>query len=351
MQFTKKEAAAVHKALQHWQDQQQLDSAKTEQLKNSLNVVGFDWGKLARYTFWAALACLLIAITSALADDLLIQLFETIFAAPLVVQASVCALIALNFYRVALKRRTSAPHKTYSNEAWMMMGIIFTAIATGLFAELLSTGSNHFSLIVLFLALLYGALGLWFPSVLVWVTALLTLCAWMGLETGYVSGWGAYYLGMNYPLRYVFFGILMLLGANVFFAQFPQFNLLQRSTRIVSLLCIFIALWLMSIFGNYGDGDSWYRVSQSSLFGWALLFSVAAMLAIVHGIYYDDGMTRGFGIVFLGINLYTRYFEYFWHVGHKAIFFAVLGFSLWLIGKHAEKIWNIQRHIQLPHKP
>jgi hypothetical protein len=52
-------------------------------------------------------------------------------------------------------------------------------------------------------------------------------------------------------------------------------------------------------------------------------------------------MTRGFGLTFLFINLYTRYFEYFWNTLHKAIFFALLAISFWFIGSRAEKIWNI----------
>jgi hypothetical protein len=60
---------------------------------------------------------------------------------------------------------------------------------------------------------LYAALGLWFPSALVWVFALLSLGAWMGTETGYMAGLRAYFSGMNYPLRFAIFGAaLTLLG-------------------------------------------------------------------------------------------------------------------------------------------
>ncbi|RYZ67173.1 MAG: DUF2157 domain-containing protein, partial [Proteobacteria bacterium] len=59
-----------------------------------------------------------------------------------------------------------------------------------------------------------------------------------------------------------------------------------------------------------------------------------------HGIKIDDGMTKGFGITFLFINLYTRFFELFWDATHKAVIFALLAMSFWLIGSKAEKIWN-----------
>ena len=47
-------------------------------------------------------------------------------------------------------------------------------------------------------------------------------------------------------------------------------------------------------------------------------------------------MLRLFGISFLAINLYTRYFEFFWDGLHKVVFFLVLAASLALIGRYAE---------------
>ena len=85
------------------------------------------------------------------------------------------------------------------------------------------------------------------------------------------------------------------------------------------------------------------KVKQIELFHWSLLFGVAAVVSIYNGIKEDDGMTRGFGITFLFINLYTRFFEYFWDNTHKAIFFAILAVSFWYLGSRAEKICNLGR--------
>ena len=82
-------------------------------------------------------------------------------------------------------------------------------------------------------------------------------------------------------------------------------------------------------------------MKQIELFHWSLLFGLAACGAIYHGLRYDNAITKGFGITFLFINLYTRYFELFWNTLHKAIFFAVLGVSFWYLGSRAERIWNV----------
>ena len=110
---------------------------------------------------------------------------------------------------------------------------------------------------------------------------------------------------------------------------------------------MFIALWIMSIFGNYGDAESWQRAKQIELFHWSILFAAASIASVYHGIKYDDGMTRGFGITFIFINLYTRFFEYFWEGTHKAIFFSILAISFWYLGSRAEKIWHLDsiRHL------
>lgn len=154
---------------------------------------------------------------------------------------------------------------------------------------------------------------------------------------------------MNYPIRFVFFGAVLLAGC-----YFLQNVLVQRRlftmTKIMGLTYLFIALWIMSIFGNY-DPDTWYYTSSIKLLPWALLFVVVSVICIYISLKTDDGMLRGFGLTFLGINLYTRFFEYFWDSLHSAIFFFILAISLILIGRKAEKIWHAVEHNALASKP
>ena len=88
-----------------------------------------------------------------------------------------------------------------------------------------------------------------------------------------------------------------------------------------NLLYLFISLWILSIFGDYGDMTSWYQARHMELFHWSLLFGAAACAAIWLGVKDDDAMLRGYGLVFLGLNLYTRFFEWFWDSLNKGLFF------------------------------
>ena len=163
-----------------------------------------------------------------------------------------------------------APDRFYRNEA-NSSGVLATAGAVSQLGEAFNTGSGHYSLLLLLSFLVYAVLGVALESNLIWVFALASLGGWMGTETGYMSGWGAYYLGMNYPLRFVLFGAL-LTGCALALESHPVAARFHRSTLVMGLLYLFIALWIMSIFGNYGDMHAWERVKQIELFHWSILF-------------------------------------------------------------------------------
>ncbi|MCD5878679.1 DUF2157 domain-containing protein, partial [Klebsiella pneumoniae] len=234
------------------------------------------------------------------------------------------------------QRRETQWH--YSTEAILFLGVVFTAVALWQLGERLDNGSGHIAPLFLAGCVIYCAIGYIARSGLVWLFFLLALGNWFGAETGYVSGWGAYWLGMNYPIRFVLFGgalLALCYGAQSLLRQRQLFTV----SKAMGLTYLFIALWIMSIFGNY-DADSWYQVSQARLLPWGLLFAAAAGVCIFISLKTDDGMLRGFGLTFLAINLYTRFFEFFWNGMHKVLFFLILAVSLAVIGRYAERIWH-----------
>jgi len=341
MKFSRKKAKIVKSAVDSWIEKEVITPDLGQKLMSSLDVAGFDWKRLAKYCFWFAIVCIIIAVGAVIADEYLMELLARLLDAPDLVLFLASSAIAAFIYYLGVRRKKKFPEKVFSSEAIFFLGVLATAVAVGFFGRAFYLGDRHISLLILFSAIIYGLLGLWFPSKLVWIFSLLSLGSWMGTETGYLSGWGAYYLGMNYPLRFVLFGLMLSWASSVF----KRGRLRQEfygPTMAMGLLYLFISLWIMSIFGNYGDLEEWETVKQIELFHWSLLFGLAAVAAILHGLKTDDAMTRGFGITFLFINLYTRYFEYFWETTHKALFFGILGISFWVIGTRAERIWNLE---------
>jgi len=345
----RKHHGIVTRVVDRWRDSGAIDMDTSIRLTASISIASFDWQRTARYAFLFAIFCFVIAVGAVLVDKVLMELLMRIFNAP---AAAKCAFFTtasaiIFWYGVFLRKKH--PHRVYGNESVFFLGVLALATAVFFLGVAIDLDAGRYSVLFLIASVLYALLGLWFPSALVWVFGLLSLGAWMGTETGYLSGHGMYFLGMNYPLRFVIFGgALTILGVagehassqldgSTFKARLVS---MSPQTKVIGLLNLFIALWIMSIFGNYGDMADWNRVRQYELLHWALLFGAASIAAIWYGLKWDDGVLRGIGLTFLFINLYTRFFEYFWDSIHKAAFFAVLAASFWYIGSRAEAIWH-----------
>jgi hypothetical protein len=361
LRLGRKQHRIVTHAIERWLGAGAIDEQTAVRLKASLVHSAFDWQRTARYAFIIAIVCVVISISGALADAVLMKLLERLFSAPAVAKCAFFALVSAGVFRYGLYLRKRHPTRIYRNEAVFFLGVLALGGAVGFFGEAVDTGSGHYSLLFLLACVLYGVLGVWFPSKLVWVFALLSLSAWIGTETGYLSGHGMYFLGMNYPLRFVLFGAILsaagIAGERQLEARHERGEGLRdrllamsAQTKIVGLLHLFIALWILSIFGNYGDVSAWERARQIELFHWAVLFGAVAVGAIWLGLRYDDATLRGFGLTFLFINLYTRFFEFFWNSMHKAVFFALLAVSFWYLGTRAEVVWNLGRRKPAPEK-
>ncbi len=342
MELPKKKNRIVLHAIQTLEQEQVLDAATAARVRAHIHPLAFDWRRLARYAFVLALGCAVIALGSALADQWLRALLARIFTLPWAGRSLVCAGLSAVIFALGWKRRQRHPDRIYSNEAVFFAGVLALAGAVACLGRAIDHGSGHYSLLLLLAALLYGGLGLGLESQLIWVFSLLALGGWFGAETGYLSGGGAYYLGMACPLRFVLFGAALTLAALVL-PNRARTAAFFGPTRVIGLLYLFIALWILSIWGNFDGYASWHRATHLELFHWSVYCGLAAAAGIWLGLKKDDGVLRGFGLTFLGLNLYTRFFEYFWDGLHKAVFFALLAASFWLIGTRAERIWQLGR--------
>jgi hypothetical protein len=359
----RKQHGIVAQAIERWRHGGVVDEQTAARLSDSIVIASFDWQRTARYAFIISIFCLVIAVSAILADTVLMKLLMRIFNAPAIVKCGFFAVVSATFFWYGLSLGKRYPHRLYSNEAVFFLGVLGLAASVFFLGVAIDTGSGHYSVLFLIASVLYALLGLWFPSKLVWVFGLLSLGAWMGTETGYVSGHGMYFLGMNYPLRFVILGAALAALGIAGQHSFADANsthsslsfkdrLLSMSpqTKVIGLLNLLVALWIMSIFGNYGDMTQWQKVRQYELLHWSVIFGAVAIAAVWYGLRQDDGVLRGFGLTFLFINLYTRFFEYFWDSIHKAVFFAVLGVSFWYLGSKAEAIWHLGQRGQQPNK-
>ena len=341
LNIDKEEADFLDQTIRHWESEGIVNNETADKLRNSYDTKQFDWRKLAQYSFWIALACGLIAFASLIIDDDILDLLKKLSDTPDIAISLISAAAAAWLYYHGQKSKEKHPEKVFSNEATLFVAVLFTASSIAFLGKAFDNGSGRFSVLFLLSVFVYGVLARKFKSQLIWAFALISLGSWFGTETGYQTAWKDYFLRMNYPLRFVFFGAL-LTAAGYHLDRIKSLAIFRNSTYIIGMFYLFGALWLLSIFGNFGNLEDWFKVKQIHIFYYAIVSALIAAGFIAFGLKKKDEIAREFGITFLLINIYTRYFEYFWDKTDKAIFFGILALSFWLIGRKAEKIWNLQ---------
>lgn len=339
---SKQEKETLDEAITRWRETGLLDDALAGRLGETYEVKGFDWKRLAQYAFWVALSCVILAFLSLFADKLVLRWIERLYDTPDVVICIFCLTLAIVCYAWGLRNKRSYPEKTFSNEALMTVGVFATAAFIGYFGKIVDKGSGHFSLLFLASVVIYGILSVKLSSRLIWVFTLAAFGIWFATETAYHSNWGFRFWGMNYALRFTLFGSLLTAFALFWQPRIKSIRPFQQLTYVIGLTYLMVALWLLSIFGNYSDLDLWSQVRQWHIFYWGLLSSAVSLALAWYGLKKHDNIAREFGILFLIINIYTRFFEYLWDNINRAVFFLLLAASFWYIGRWAERIWRRQ---------
>ncbi|MCF8009376.1 MAG: DUF2157 domain-containing protein [Halanaerobiales bacterium] len=216
----------------------------------------------------------------------------------------------------------------------LLLGADIFAINRFLFNE-----GIYWTTLILVISIIYLFIAYFKENTLVLVFSLLGFAAWFGAETGYMSGWGAYYLGLNYPMRFaVISPIIILIG---YFHKKLDLSVPESFIRTYysfGLLFVNLSLWILSIFGHQGGLDNWgFSSNNIELIFFSIVWLTADAIIFLIGAKFKDKMFVGYAVTFIILNLYTRYFEYFWDKMYKSLFFIVLGGISIIIGLYFEK--------------
>jgi len=172
-----------------------------------------------------------------------------------------------------------------------------------------STGSKNWPALVGAQTILLAAMAYALRNRLVLSHAAVMCFIWFGGETGYVSGWGMYWLGMSYPMRFVAAGAVALAVAWLHASIDGPFQPFARVYAHFGSLVMHIALWIMSLFGSFRDYQvSWDNDAERLMF--TLIWAIVSGAFLFAGARYAVGLLRSYGIVFLIINVYTFYFQF-----------------------------------------
>lgn len=329
IEANKVQAKFLEKTLKQWEQENLLSEEQVEQLRNSILVQTFDWKKLAQAAFVIAILCVLGAVLSVIADNLLIELIGTEWGAVIL-----SSLIATGFFTWGDKKKSHPLEKKFSSEALLAIGGIFVGVAVGFFGNTINLGSDHFTLLFFIAAVIYGILAIYYHSITLWCLLLASSTIWFGTGLAYIVDNQPSILGLNYFIWYLGWGGL-LIGLSKGLEKDSQFSIFASFTYATGLFVLFFNLWLLS-FDSLSSGENRAWISWV----WTLILILASFAALVWGIKKEDLVLKVLGLSFLLINIYAKYFQFFWEQLHSTIFFAILALSFWFIGSRAEDIWS-----------
>ncbi|WP_062264257.1 hypothetical protein [Endozoicomonas arenosclerae] len=339
MKVNGKQYRFLKDSLESWSRDGLLEEGKKADLLESLEVHSFQWRMVAQYAFWAALSSLLLSLLAIVMDEALLEWLEHLFTLQDGTRSLVLAGLAIGIYCAGGWFKSRQAHGVFSQELIFFLGAAATAASIYYLGQAVDTGSGHYALLLLLAAVVYFIVAVIMGSLLLWVLGLLVLACWFFAETAYwAGGEDQMFLGMSYPLRFLFYSLAtLLLGYGLIFTE--RTKTFFESTQFISLMMLFVCLWVLSMVGNYDYQLESYETSQAELWFWRLMMVIASCLALFLGFRRDDSVLRVAGVCFLLINLYTRFFEYGWDEMHKALFYALLAISFWLLGRYSERIW------------
>ena len=79
MKLNKSQGDLLKRVIERWEADGTIDVSTADRLKGSYTVRSFEWKELAKYSFWIAIVCGVIAVVSVLADHLIMDLLERLF--------------------------------------------------------------------------------------------------------------------------------------------------------------------------------------------------------------------------------------------------------------------------------
>lgn len=340
MELDKKEAHLLDRFIARWTQSALIDASTAEQLKGTYASRESNLGALAIYAFIAALSCGLLAFGSLVLDEKWIELLRKQFGVSEVIVSVIFLLLTGLLVYWTRRRKHRHPESVIANESFLITVVMSFGVAMVYLGRSLGYSSDHYIWLILLSAIGYGALALYLKSPLLWVVMILTLAGFWGAASYEWQDKADYFLGMNYPLRMTLFGGLVVV-AGFALTRVQALSYLQKTTIITGWLLLLIAAWTLSIFGNYSSYEAWSAIRQGRLWLWAVGFTVLLIGLLWYAVQVKDDTLRDIVLVFFLLNIYTRYFEYFWDHTNKGLFFALLAISFWWLGKRAER-WRKQ---------
>ncbi|MBS1772135.1 MAG: hypothetical protein JST82_04700 [Bacteroidetes bacterium] len=331
MQVNKKDFDVLNNAIDEWRKTGKISDAQSHELKNSIEHQK-SGSIISNYFFFIALSCGLLAFAAIFIDDKFLEKLRVYFSVSNVFIAILFTALSIVGFVFIKKRR--AQYSPIQFEVYSIITSLLVMIAVVYYCKEIGFGAKYSGFLSV-LTILFVVLSLWLRSNSLWMIAILSFMGWYGTFSESLST-DFLFIGMNYPVRFSVFGVIIIF-LSALQSKIPLLQSTQRITYISGLVILLTGLWGVSVFGNYNSMDEWLKVRQTQVVIYAIIFAIISSIIFYIGIKKNDAATRDIAVFALLLNLYTRYFEYFWNSTNKGIFFLILALSFWFVGWRIEK--------------
>lgn len=332
MQVDKEDLRTVNEAIDSWIGEGLIDTELAGKLRASLEQKHSERAQLAQYFFIIAISSAILAAGALLINEKLLErLRRTFLLSNWTIAFAAAGLAVAGFWFARNRRRILSP-TTY--EVYMLPAALSSIVAVVYLCKEIGNGQGY-TLFTGLCSILFFTLSLTFRSRLLWIIFIASIMGWYGAFSSVFSSQNLF-LGMNYPMRFTVFGIVVTAFAFVV-KRIRRIRPMHPITFQAGLLIFYTGLWGVSVFGNYETIAGWQAVRQTAMLPYAVVAGLITAAGLWIGIRRDNDTLRDFSILFLLLNLYTRYFEYFWDRMNQGIFYLILAISFGLLARWLSK--------------
>jgi hypothetical protein len=127
LNLDKQESDLLNKAISFWEGEKLVGDEQAKKMRESYEVKGFDWMRLAKYSFWIALICGGASFAFLIVNDTIINWLKNLYYTPDIIISLISGIAAAYFYYLGRRREKRNPERVFSNEAIIFTGVLFTA--------------------------------------------------------------------------------------------------------------------------------------------------------------------------------------------------------------------------------
>ncbi|MEI0603180.1 DUF2157 domain-containing protein [Brachyspira alvinipulli] len=234
-----------------------------------------------------------------------------------------------------LKRKEIYLPKTSS--AVIALSSIFLSADIFTISYIITNNKDNFILLSLISIILFFIIAYIKRNYAVLSIAIVAIITWYGIEGFDISGID---LRLNDYIRFIITSIFIFLVGitdinKKLGGKYLKFSAIYYT---IGLLYLNIILAFMSVFGNYDYAIILKEYGNPYIIIYSSLFLLSNIITFIIGYKLKISSIVKYSIFFIILNMYIRYFEYFYFRINTWIFFIILGSSTILIGIISERI-------------